>query len=156
MIKLKDILLEMDLPPGVPKPFEGVDIITNELPDDIRGNFDSYPDLPSPILYIHSFFPKEEFRGKGLTKAWVLKYLSDWKTGRLTYDNELNAKWGSRGLRDVGRGSEWFGTSTFYSDGEKFFNTLVRDGYLIKQNPTKVGGGRALNQYKITNKVNMV
>ena len=110
MIKLKYILLEMDLPPGVPKPFEGVDIITNELPDDIRGNFHSYPDLPSPILYIHSFFPKEEFRGKGFTKAWVLKYLSDWKTGRLTYDNELNAKWGSRGLRDVGRGSEWFGT----------------------------------------------
>jgi len=160
VIKLKNILFEIDLPPGVPKPFDGVTIISDAEPNDIRDLFSHYEDLPSPILYIHSFFPKKEYTGKGWTKAWVLKYLQDWKNGRLNYDSEINTEWGSRGLAVIGGGSfpksDWFGTSTFYSDGQLFFNSLVRDGYLIPQPINKVGGGRALNLYKITNKVNMV
>lgn len=112
--------------------------------------------MPSPILYIHSFFPNKEYTGKGFTRAWVLKYLQDWKNGRLNYDDELNAEWGSRGLSMFGGGSDWFGTSTFYTDGKMFFDTLVRDGYLVPQRLSKMGDGRALNLYKITNKVNMV
>jgi hypothetical protein len=137
----------------IPQPFEGIDVIGMGTfgPTDAYDVFSEQYDLPNePILYIHSFFPKKEYRGKGLTKKYLLKTLSDWVNNRLN-NKELIERIGMRSLRKFG-GSNLFGTSSFYDEGEKFFNNLVDNGYLEKINLNKKKDGRALNLFKITNK----
>jgi len=141
----------------IPQPFEGIDVIgmgtfgNKQYPTDAYEAFSEQYDLPNePILYIHSFFPKEEYKGKGLTKKYLLKTLSDWSNNRLN-NKELIEIIGMRSLREFG-GSDLFGTSSFYDEGEKFFNNLVDNGYLEKINLNKNKDGRALNLFKITNK----
>jgi hypothetical protein len=141
----------------IPQPFKGIDIIGlgtfggKQYPTDAYEAFSEQYDLPNkPILYIHSFFPKEEYRGKGLTKKYLLKTLSDWINNRLD-NKELINLIGNRSLREFG-GSDLFGTSSFYDAGEKFFDDLVENNYLEKINLNKIKDGRALNLFKITNK----
>ncbi len=141
----------------IPQPFGGIDIIgmgtfgNKEYPTDAYEAYAEQYDLPNePILYIHSFFPKEEYKGKGLTKKYLLKTLSDWANHRLD-NKELINRIGKRSLNNFG-GSNFFGTSSFYNEGEKFFNNLVDDGFLEKINLNKKKEGRALNLFKITDK----
>ncbi len=141
----------------IPQPFGGIDVIgmgtfgNKEYPTDAYEAYSEQYDLPNePILYIHSFFPKEEYKGKGLTKKYLLKTLSDWANHRLD-NKELIYRIGKRSLNNFG-GSDFFATSSFYDEGEKFFNNLVKNGFLEKINLNKKKEGRALNLFKITNK----
>jgi hypothetical protein len=141
----------------IPQPFKGIDVIgmatfgNKEYPTDAYEAYAEQYDLPNePILYIHSFFPKQEYTGKGLTKKYLLKTLSDWANHRL-YNKELIERIGKRALKGFG-GSDFFGTSSFYDAGEKFFNNLVEGGFLEKINLKKKKEGRALNLFKITDK----
>lgn len=132
----------------IPQPFEGITVIAKgSLEYDI---FNSY-DLPDkPILYIHSFFPKEEYKGKGLTKKYLLKTLNDWINNRLN-NKELTNNLGNRLLSKLG-GSDLFATSSFYNEGETFFDNLIENGYLEKVILNKRTEGRALNLFRITDK----
>lgn len=141
----------------IPQPFEGIDVIgmgtfgNKEYPTDAYEAYSEQYDLPNePILYIHSFFPKDEYKGKGLTKKYLLKTLSDWANHKLD-NKELINNIGKRSLDNFG-GSDFFATSSFYDEGEKFFNNLVKNGFLEKINLNKKKEGRALNLFKITNK----
>ena len=141
----------------IPQPFSGIDVIgmgtfgNKEYPTDAYEAFSEVYDLPDePILYIHSFFPKEEYKGKGLTKKYLLKTLSDWANHKLD-NKELINNIGKRLLYNFG-GSDFFGTSSFYDEGEKFFNNLIENGFLEKVHLNKKKEGRALNLFRITNK----
>ena len=141
----------------IPQPFSGIDVIgigtfgNKEYPTDAYEAFSEQYDLPDkPILYIHSFFPKDEYKGKGLTKKYLLKTLSDWANHKLD-NKELINNIGKRSLDNFG-GSDFFGTSSFYDEGEKFFNNLIENGFLEKVHLNKKKEGRALNLFRITNK----
>ncbi len=139
----------------IPQPFTGIDVIgmgtfgNKEYPTDAYEAYSEQYDLPDePILYIHSFFPKKEYTGKGLTKKYLLKTLSDWANHKLD-NKELINTIGMRSLKEFG-GSRYFGTSSFYDEGEKFFNNLVENGFLEKIHLIKKKDGRALNLFMIT------
>lgn len=132
----------------IPQPFEGITVIAEGSEE--YEMFNHY-ELPNePILYIHSFFPKEEYKGKGLTKKYLLKILNDWINNRLRNDELVNHI-GTRWLNKLG-GSDLFATSSMYDQGEKFFNNLINSGYLEKVDLIKNGNGRAMNLFRITNK----
>ena len=142
----------------IPQPFKGIDIIgmgtwkdkkVPTIPYDI---FSEGYDLPNkPILYIHSFFPKKEFTGKGYTKKYLLKTLYEWSNNKLE-NKDLVDLYGTRFLKEF-KGSDLFGTSSLYKDGELFFDNLVENGYLEKVELNKKNfHSRALNLFKITEK----
>ena len=142
----------------IPQPFKGIDIIgmgtwkdkkVPTIPYDI---FSEGYDLPNkPILYIHSFFPKKEFTGKGYTKKYLLKTLYEWSNNKLE-NKDLVDLYGTRFLKEF-KGSDLFGTSSLYNDGELFFDNLVENGYLEKVELNKKNfHSRALNLFKITEK----
>jgi hypothetical protein len=141
----------------IPQPFSGVDIIGFSTFNGKSYSTNAYDfyceqyDLPEePILYIHGFFPKEEFKGKGLTKKYLLKTLSDWSNNRLE-NKELNDLYGKK-AKEFG-GSDLFATSSFYEDGKMFFDNLVNNGFLEKMKlPKKIEHMRSLNLYRITDK----
>lgn len=152
MIKLTDILREVfDDVKKYPVPFDGISVINREPESDIYQFFSEQYDLPDePILYIHSFFPKKEYKGRGITKKYLLHTLSSWARG-VDDVGILAPEIGMRFIRQSG-GSRYFGTSSMYSEGEGFFNKLVSDGYLERVQLTKRGGGRELILFKITDK----
>ncbi len=109
--------------------------------------FNNYKNLPDEVIYyIHSFFPTESIIGKGIMKDIVLTKIRDFAN-----DNLEDLK----DIRSVGinvSGSDFFGTSTFYKAGKKFFENLVKQGFLKPVKIDKIKGGRALNLFKITSK----